>query len=71
MNYVALRRKEASGLHLWMRPEAKAAELTELAQPGDTMHKIPQGVAEADVPNCNMLLGFCEDQVANGDCFKV
>ena len=66
---IALRRKEPSGLHLWIKPEAQVAELVAMSQPGDTMHKLPQELAEA--PDCAQLMDLCAEQVVAGDCITV
>lgn len=69
MNYLALRRMEPSGLHLWVRAEDQVGELVALGQTGDTVHKVPDELAQA--PSVAALVGLCNSQAALKDCVVI
>lgn len=51
MNYFALARRSrdyhGNVLHIFVRPQADLEYLTRIAQPGDTMHKVPEDLVHS------------------------
>jgi len=69
MNYLALRRKDPSGLHLWIRSEDQVSDLVAMGQTGDTVHKVPEELAQA--PSSAALVELCNSQAALGECVVI